>query len=39
MPLTADKYGDVLKMVQIGFYTVAAIVAILTYLAARPSAK
>jgi tetrahydromethanopterin S-methyltransferase subunit B len=35
MPLTADKYGDVLKMVQIGFYTVAAIVAILTYLAAR----
>jgi len=32
MPLTADKYADVLKMVQIGFYTVAAIVAILTYL-------
>lgn len=35
MLLTADKYGDALKMVQIGFYTVAAIVAILTYLAAR----
>lgn len=35
MPLPADKYGDVLKIVQIGFYTVAAIVAILTYLAAR----
>lgn len=35
MPLTADKYGDVLKIVQIGFYTIATIVAILTYLAAR----
>jgi hypothetical protein len=35
VPLTADKYGEVLKIVQIGFYTVAAIVAILTYLAAR----
>jgi tetrahydromethanopterin S-methyltransferase subunit B len=35
VPLTADKYGDVLKIVQIGFYAIAAIVAILTYLAAR----
>jgi hypothetical protein len=35
VPLTPDKYGDVLKIVQIGFYTIAAIVAILTYLAAR----
>ena len=33
--LAPDKYGDVLKIVQIGFYTVAAIVAILTYRAAR----
>lgn len=35
MPPTPDKYGDVLKIVQIGFYTIAAIVAILTYRAAR----
>jgi tetrahydromethanopterin S-methyltransferase subunit B len=35
VPLPVDKYGDVLKIVQIGFYTIAAIVAILTYLAAR----
>jgi hypothetical protein len=35
MPLTGENYGDVLKIVQIGFYTVAATVAILTYLAAR----
>lgn len=35
VPAAADKYGDVLKIVQIGFYTIAAIVAILTYLAAR----
>jgi hypothetical protein len=31
----ADKYGDALKLVQIGFYIVGAIVAILTYRAAR----
>jgi hypothetical protein len=35
VPLAADKYGDVLKIVQIGFYTIAAMVAILTYRAAR----
>lgn len=33
--LTADKYGDILKIVQICFYTIAAFVAILTYRAAR----
>jgi hypothetical protein len=35
VPLPVDKYGDILKIVQIGFYTIAAIVAILTYLAAK----
>ena len=35
MPLTADKYGDTLKIVQTGFYIVASIVALLTYRAAR----
>src|SRR5579863_667800 len=35
MSPTPDKYGDLLKFVQIGFYTIAAIVAILTYRAAR----
>jgi len=30
-----DKYGDALKIVQIGFYLVGALVAILTYRAAR----
>jgi hypothetical protein len=30
-----DKYGDLLKLTQIGFYIVAAIIAILTYRAAR----
>jgi hypothetical protein len=35
VPLPVDKYGDVLKIVQIVFYTIAGIVAILTYLAAR----
>ncbi len=35
VPPTADKYGDILKIVQIGFYTIAAFVAILTYRAAR----
>jgi hypothetical protein len=35
MPVALDKYGDLLKVVQIGFYSIAAIVAILTYRAAR----
>jgi hypothetical protein len=35
VPPTPDKYGDILKIVQIGFYIIAAIVAILTYRAAR----
>lgn len=35
MPVTPDKYGDILKIAQIGFYTIAAIIAILTYRAAR----
>ena len=35
MPLAADEFGDVLKIVQIGFYTIAAMVTILTYRAAR----
>jgi hypothetical protein len=35
IPPTADKYGDALKIVQIIFYITAAIVAILTYRAAR----
>ena len=35
VPQTADKYGDALKIVQIAFYIVGAIVAILTYRAAR----
>ena len=30
-----DKYGDILKIVQIGFYAIGAIVAVLTYRAAR----
>ena len=32
---TPDKYGDALKVVQIAFYVVGAVVAILTYRAAR----
>ncbi len=39
VPQTADKYGDALKIVQIGFYIVAAIVAILTYRAAAGAFK
>jgi hypothetical protein len=35
LPLATDKYGDVLKIVQIGFYAIAAMVTILTYRAAR----
>jgi tetrahydromethanopterin S-methyltransferase subunit B len=35
VPVKADKYGDVLKIVQICFYAIATIVAILTYRAAR----
>ena len=35
VPLAADKYGDVLKIVQIGFYAIVAIVTVLTYRAAR----
>src|ERR1700734_2310453 len=35
MPPAPDKYGDLLKIVQIGFYLIGAIVAILTYRAAR----
>jgi tetrahydromethanopterin S-methyltransferase subunit B len=35
VPLTPDKYGDVLRIVQIVFYSIAAIVTILTYRAAR----
>src|SRR5436190_69152 len=30
-----DKYGDALKLVQIAFYAIASVVAILTYRAAR----
>src|SRR5690349_6251808 len=30
-----DQYGDILKLVQTGFYIVGAIIAILTYRAAR----
>jgi hypothetical protein len=35
VPPAADKYGDALKIVQIGFYIVAALIAILTYRAAK----
>lgn len=35
MPLAPDKYVDLLKLVQIGFYSIAAIVTVLTYRAAR----
>jgi hypothetical protein len=35
MPPTPDPYGDALKIVQIAFYVVGAIVAILTYRAAK----
>jgi hypothetical protein len=35
MPAAADKYGDLLKLVQISFYSIAAIITVLTYLAAR----
>jgi hypothetical protein len=35
MRVPPDNYGDILKIVQIGFYAIGAIVAVLTYRAAR----